>query len=347
MPRYQLKYDFDDIDLLFDTCHLLLTCIHVGSAGVPAERSKLKDFFNTFIPTFFDLDRDTFLRRMSDIYDVSPPDEELEYDHIEEPGPSRGRRTGRKDNLLRGVLDPKQGQRDRDGSAMRASKETTPDVNSVDDETVTPSDQSARVDTGEHRWMEHSHGSLNHDEPFRRDTFALYASSNIYCFFRMFQLLYGRLANIKACEDNVHTDVHRANIIKAADELGIQDKKPSEYFEYTGPNANYFRQILGMCESVIRNELEAPVLEETLRRFYLQKGWQLYGFDKITSATLRFASNILISDNKDKSLDIINLFYKDRKEDETTHDKELMYRKQVEKLAKDGEIFRINYVSHD
>ena len=100
-----------------------------------------------------------------------------------------------------------------------------------------------------------------------------------------------------------------------------------------------------MCESVVRNELELSALEDTLRRFYLQKGWQLYNFDKITSATLRFASNILVSDNKDKILDIINLFYKDRKEDETTHDAELMYRKQVEKLSKDGDIYRITYVS--
>ena len=62
------------------------------------------------------------------------------------------------------------------------------------------------------------------------------------------------------------------------------------------------------------------------------------------AAMLRFALQILVSDNKDKSLDIINLFYKDRKEDETTHQAELTYRKQVEKLTKEGDIYRIRYV---
>ena len=348
MPRYQLKYAFSDVDLIYDACHLLLTCVHAGSAVTSAEKPKLEDFFNTFIPTFFDLDSDIFQRRMSDIYDISPPnEEEIEDYHLEEPGPSRGRRTnnGRKETLLRGVLDRKLGQKDRDASTMRDSKETTPDIGSMDGEIATPSDQSARLDPGEHRWMEHSHGSLRHDEPFHRGTFALYATSNIYCFFRLFQILYERLANIKIGEDGVHNDVYRSNVPKAADALGIQDKKPSEYFSDTSPNANYYRQILAMCESVVRNELELSALEDTLRRFYLQKGWQLYNFDKITSATLRFASNILVSDNKDKSLDIINLFYKDRKEDETTHDSELLYRKQVEKLSKDGDIYRITYVS--
>ena len=348
VPKYQLKYAFNDIDLIYDTCHLLLTCVHSGSVGTLADHPRLENFFNTFIPTFFDLDRDTFQRRMSDVYDISPPNEEAEDEHVEEPGPSRGRRTmnGRKGTLLRGVLDRKLGQKDRDCSAMRDSKETTPDVGSVDDETATPSDQSARADPGEHRWMEHPHGILNYDEPFRRDSFALYASSNIYCFFRLFQMLYERLANIKVYEGDVHDDVWRSNIHKAADALGIQDKKPAEYFSDTSLNANYYRQVLAMCESVVRNEIDPSALEETLRRFYLQKGWQLYNFDKITSATLRFALNILVSDNKDKSLDIVNLFYKDRKEDETTHDAELLYRKQVEKLSKDGDIYRITYVSH-
>lgn len=62
------------------------------------------------------------------------------------------------------------------------------------------------------------------------------------------------------------------------------------------------------------------------------------------AALLRFALQILVSDTKDKSLDIINLFYKDRKNSETTHQAELTYRKQVEKLIKDGDSFRIKYV---
>lgn len=346
MPRYQLKYAFQDVDVIFDTCHLLLTTSYTASTGV-AEYSKMENFFNTFLSAFFDLDTEAFERKMSDIYDNSPPNEEVDDEHIEEPGPSRGRRitNGRKGTLLRGVLDRRLGQKERDGSAMRNSKETTPDIGSMDDGTVTPSDQSGRADPAEHRWMDHPHGVLNHDEPFRRDTFGLYASSNIYCFFRLFQMLYERLANIKACEDDVHNEVWRANVPKPADGLGIQDRKPSEYFGKTGPGANYYRQTLAMCESVARGDMEAATLEETLRRFYLQKGWQLYNFDKVTSATLRFATSILTSDNKDKSLDIINLFYKDRKEDETTHDAELMYRKQVEKLSKDGDIYRITYVS--
>jgi len=126
--------------------------------------------------------------------------------------------------------------------------------------------------------------------------------------------------------------------------LNLIEKKPSEYFTDVSPSANYYPQILTMCEDVIKGEEDLIVLEETLRRFYMSKGWLLFSFDKMLSALLRFALSILVSDNKDKSLDVINLFYKDRKEDETTHQAELTYRKQVEKLTKDGDVYRIRYV---
>lgn len=339
-----MSYSFDDIDLIYDTCHLLLTAVHAGVTGAAADHSRLESFISTFVPTFFDLDRDTFQRKMSDVYATTPPNEEASDEPVEEPTITRGRRStnGKKGTLLRGVLDRKA----REGSAMRDSKETTPDVGSMDDEAATPSEQAPRADPTADRWTSHPQGILNHDEPYHRNNFNLYASLNIYCFFRLFQMLYERLAYIKAAEDEVHDDVHRSNLAKPADTLLLADKKPIEYFNDVGPNANYFRQIVGMCEGVIRKDIEMATLEETLRRFYLQKGWQLYNVDRLLSATLRFVMNILVSDNKDKSLDIVNLFYKDRKEDETTHDAELLYRKQVEKLSKDGDIYRITYVSH-
>lgn len=282
---------------------------------------------------------------MSDIEVDTPSNEEAEDEAvIEGPTPSRGRRGGnsRKGTLLRGVLDRK--QKDRDGSAMHDSKETTPDVGSMDEEVDTPSEETTR-DPADHRWTDLPRGPIKGDEPFKRDSFHLYASVNIYCFFRLFETCYSRFKYIKEHEASVHEDVRRAKIHKPADELNIADRKPADYFSDVSLDANYYRQILGQCESVVKGELEANHLEDTLRRFYIQKGWQLYTFDKILNACARFAMQILGSDHKDKSLDIIHLFYKNRKEDETTHDAELLYRKQVEKLSKDGEIYRITYVS--
>ena len=320
--------------------------MHASNHGNTIDQTKVESFFSTFIPTFFDLDPDTFQRKMSDIYVATPSNEEAEDEAVpEEITPARGRRNanGRKGTLLRGVLDRK--QKDRDGSAIRGSKETTPDIGSMDDENATPSEDTPRADATEYRWTELPRGPTRGDEPYKRDTFNLYASLHIYCFFRLFETTYARFAFIKAHEAAVHEDVRRAHIRKPADDLNMADKKPSEYFNDVSPGANYYKQVLGQCESVVKGELEMSHLEDTLRRFYIQKGYQLYSLEKMLNSCARFAMQILVSDNKDKSLEIIHLFYKDRKEDETTHDAEILYRKQVDKLSKEGDIYRITYVS--
>ena len=347
VSKYQHEYNFDDVDLIYDMCHLILTyCHNAGSQGSAIDGPRVESFFNTFIPTFFDLDPDVFQRKMSDIDVGSPPNEEVDDDvAAEDSAPTRGRRAanGRKGNLLRGVLDRK--QKDRDDSAMRDSKETTPDVGSMDEDLDTPSDEAVRNDPAGHRWTEVPRAPIKGDEPFKRDSFNLYAGTHIFCFFRLFEICCERFSHIKANEAVVHEDVRRSKSFKPADELNMVDKRPEDYFNDVNPNANFYRQTLGQCESVVKGQLDQSQLEDTLRRFYIQQGWRLYSFEKMLNACARYAMQILVSDNKDKSLEIVHLFYKDRKEDETTHDAEMSYRRQVEKLSKDSDIYRITYVS--
>ena len=350
VPSYQLKYEFLDMEVVQDASHVVLSQLHWGYVGSDVDKTRLESFIKTFVPTFFDIDRETFELRMSDIYDTTPSNEEIEEEATAEAdaNPVRGRRlNGKKTNLLRGVLErSKIGQRE-----GVDSKESTPDVGSNDEDTPastgTPTEQ-AHVDASEHRWLAHpssGNKTADLDAPFKRENFHLYASANIYCFFRMFETLYERLLKIKENEAQVHRDVKQSAPNKPADDLGLSDKKPQDFFSDTGPMANYYEQILGMIEDTMRGTGDGLQLEETLRRFYMKSGWQLYSMDRLLGALLRFALLILVSDNKDKSLDIINLFYKDRKDDETTHSNELTYRKAVEKLTKEGDIYRIRYVS--
>ena len=349
VPRYQFRYEFRDADVIFDTCHLILTALHFNFPSNELDKSRLDTFLRTFIPTFFDMDRDIFEERMADIEDGSPANEDNDEENTDtESINTRGRRGGntKKQDLRRGVLNPSK----QPGEGGDESGVTTPDVQSLDEDTPastgTPTEQP-RADPSEHRWVTHplsGNETADLNKPFKREDFHLYATNNIYCFFRVFQGLYERLLNVKNNEYRVREDVAQAKLQKPADELGLTDRPPTHFFSDTSDKANYYEQIFHMCEDIQRGEFDHQQFEETLRRFYMREGWSLYSFDRMLSALLRFALQILVSDNKDKSLDIINLFYKDRKEDETTHQNELTYRKQVEKLGKEGDIYRIRYV---
>ena len=352
VPSFQYKFSFSDLDVVHDASHIILTQLQYGPIGNETDKARLETFIKTFIPTFFGIDRDSFQARMSDIYDTTPSNEEVddETGTNEDSGITRGRKAtnGRKSNLLRGVLE--RGRPVQKEDSVVESKETTPDISNDEDtpaSTGTPTDRPARVDETEYRWLNvPSTGdkSKDYNVPYKRDDFNLYASLNIYCFMRMFNHLYERLFNLKLNEKQVQEDVQRSTMSKAANDLRLIEKTPSDYFADVSPSANYYSQTVSMLEEVVKSELDLSQLEELLRRFYIGSGWQLYHFDRLLSALVRYALNILVSDNKDKSLDIINLFYKDRKEDESTHNTELTYRKRVQGLVREGDMFRIRYV---
>lgn len=192
IPKHQLQYRVDDMEVIQDASHLILTYLHHAYGGTTYDQSRLENFIKTFVPVFFDLDSDLFQRKMNDIDDTTPPNEEADDDStaVKDQAISRSRRAvkGSKENLLRGVLDHSQagksGSKEKDDSALPHSEETTPDVPSAEDDTVTstgtPTEQSMHADSSEHRWMEHpstgnirNRQTINHNEPYKRDTFNL------------------------------------------------------------------------------------------------------------------------------------------------------------------------------
>lgn len=356
VPKYQFEYVFDDEDVIMDASYLLLTHAEQGQAQ---DYPRLTAFIKEFIPLFFGLDTERFQQRMKDVLDAPAP----EADGDELPGPdgaalSRSRKiNGKKTDLLRGVLD-----RARNGNAMRkefdesamSSRASSPDPSGITEDepraTVeTEGENSESVSEEPTTWLTYPVGNLptskNPNELFPREVYNLYCNLPIYCFFRMFVILYERLLNLKDHEDEVHEAVRRAKAPKPALDLKMVDRVPSDFFADISSNANYYHQCLIMFEEQIRGQVEMSQIEETLRRFYLSMGWQLYALDRMLSALVRFAISVLSNDGKDRSWEILQLFKRDRVKTETTHQDELNYRKAVEKCTKDGDIYRVTYVS--
>lgn len=357
VPAFQALYSFSDIDVLIDASRLLLTYAeHTHSTDFP----KLTLFIKEFIPLFFGLDVDIFQSRIRDIFDSTPSNEEVDDDTpaSDDASSSRGRKVnGKKPDLLRDVLAKtrKSARGDKEGSVASDSRASTPDVASIADEEMTDAPAEAAEEEDKPKtWINHpSSGNLSSkrdikpNEPFKRATYNLYANLPIYCFFRMFVILYERLNHLKLNEKEVHESVRRAKSLKAAIDLKMIDKHPDNFFADTSPTANYYSQMLGMLEDFLKGDgrMDMTHIEEVLRRYYLQTGWMLYSFDKMLSALVRFAIAVLSNDGKEKSQEILQLFTKDRRKETTTHQEELAYRKQVEKYVKDGDVYRVAYVS--
>lgn len=350
-PDYQFAFYFKDEEVLFDVARLMLTFADNNNG---ADFSKVTPFIKEFIPLFFGIDAHKFEQRVH-TSGRDTPNESGEDTPSPDDDVSQRSQKPKKGDLRRDVLDPRgKSRKDKEDSVASASRESTPEVASTaeDEATGESSNSNPQDERPSGHWVEYSavptalgDKEFQHEEPYRRTEYNMYTNASIYCFFRMFVLLYERLLKLKESEDDVRKLIHRAKEPKAAQRLKMLDKQPEDFFKDTSASANYYQQVLDMFQDQIIGEVDMNFIEETLRRYYLQIGWQLYSFDRLLSSLVRFALAVVSHDNKDKSLDIYNLFRKDRINDTTTHKNEISYRKSVEKYAKDADTYRITYVS--
>lgn len=358
MHKPQLQYLLEDTDVIMDLSHLLLVYIDQTMA---TDTPRLIPFVKEFIPLFFGLDSEWFNTQINaKLSATETPVNEAAEDYPsggEDSTPSRGRKA-KSNNLLRSALDRgrgRAGRKDRDDSNASGSRASTPDVASAADDdmvvdTAEESDSKPEATTG--RWLEHpavgntlGDKSVDPGEAYARQTFRMWSNTQMYGFVRMFIMLYERLLKLKLGENECRETVRKAKTHKPAVELGILDKLPQDFFDDISSSANYYRQMLDKFVKCFNGEIDYADVEETLRRFYLQSGYPLYSLDKIITQLSRLAANVLTSDGKDKSYDIYQMFRRDRVRDATTAQQQTDYRKNVEKTLKDGDLYRIDYVS--
>jgi paired amphipathic helix protein Sin3a len=356
IPKHQFEFEFTDPAVIIDATHLLLTFIDRNSAGFGTDPPRVMAFIKDFVPIFFGMDRDSFHMYMNEVSNGASSSDEVDEESmaLEDASTTRSRRggAGKKLDLLRDVLE-RRGEKSSRGEGQGSapvSRDGTPDAILVPSTPIP--DPSEPFDVAELKWMEHpGQGNFNLQReyalnmPYEKKVHHLYCNLTVYCFFRTFEILYSRLLRIKFHEKDARETVRRALLPKAARDLGLLDKIPTDFFYDCDPKANLYPQIVRMCEEVVKGDMEASHLEETLRRYYLKSGYQLYNLDRMLSGIARFAGGIFNSDPKDRSADIINLFFRERDKEDTTHKEEIQYRKQVERLVKDGDIYRVTYVS--
>ena len=356
--KHQLEYTFSSPDVILDATRLVLVGLEADRHNYnTSDQTKIRNFFLDFIPKFFSMEKQQFDNLVLDSPEVVRLNDEVEEDRPNGARPrARSKSKLKKQALLyRNVLD-----RSRDDSVVSASKESTPmPVDASDNETpIEAMSDGPSLDKPPSTWLKinprqnRSVKVFTIDETYPHTTFNFWANANPYHFFRLFEMLYSRLLAVKVNEPEVHEAISRYKSEgregnKTALSLGMVDRTPEDHFHNTGPGADYYGQILQMCEEVIVGQLEMNQVEETLRRYYNGTGWQLYSVDKLVVAIIRCIWSILSSDNKDKSLDITNLFLKDRDRPDTTRAQEIQYRKQVEKFSKDGEVYRISFTPVD
>jgi len=357
--KHQFAFTLGNFEAVADVLRFMIMYCHSSNQYNSAERRRIVDFFERFVTTFFGISEEVVAERIGSI-DRGTPDDEDDSAPTELPN-GRGKKTnGKKNDLRRGVLD-----RGRNGTRGRGqkdesttgSKESTPDVESVGEDDVVESvdDQNVGEVTNE-RWtaspfaptaapgtktLDPKELKMAYDDTYSRETYGLYCNQTIYVFFHIFQTLVRRFEDVKNSEADAQIEANRARVSKPAKDLSLIDGSKDQYFDGEG---TFYSRTLSLVEEFITGDLEETKYQDYLRHVYLKKGWQLYTIMDHLKQLCKLGSACSSVDSKEKTSELLELFYRDREIKETSWSSEIRLRKQAEKLIKDGELFVIRWV---
>ncbi|KAI1384125.1 uncharacterized protein F4822DRAFT_418790 [Hypoxylon trugodes] len=358
VPRNQFTYELGDQEVILDLLRFMVLYGTNNGHHSATEKERIVDFFELFIPRFFDLSEEKVQDRLHDI-DRESGEEDAEEQLPAELTNGRSRRNGKKSDLLRGVLDPgRNGAKTRtqkEDSAASGSKETTPDAGSANEEEMADApEESIPAEQSNERWLPiipratvvkgdnpllDADGELKADGFFPRPWYNFFCNQTIYVFFTVFQTLYKRLKDVKESKESVSEEIARMKSKKPARELGIAVNELN-YFDENDP-ASFWPKTVELIEDYITGEIDENRYQEVLRHYYLKKGWTLYTIQDLLKTLCRLSLTCTSSDSKEKTPDLISHFLNSRKEEETSYQTEISARKYAEKCIKDGDMFVI------
>ncbi|KAL6892623.1 hypothetical protein HDV57DRAFT_482521, partial [Trichoderma longibrachiatum] len=359
-PRHQFVWDFKDKEVVLDLLRLMmLYSMHNGQHS-GQEKERILDFFETFVPTFFDLPEDVVQERIPKMQPDSG-EEEIEDQTPAELTNGRSRRNGKKGDLLRGVLDPgRNGSKPRtqkEDSAASGSKETTPEVGSANEEEMADAnDDTAVPEVSNERWMPtipkpvvvgdsdnallDADGELKADGFFTRPWYNFFCNQTIFVFFSIFQTLYSRLLDIKDSKEAVAAEIERLNKPKPARDLGFTENHMT-FFDANEEPAKFWPKTLELIEDYITGDVDENRYQDVMRHYYLKNGWKLYTIQDLLKTLCRLALTCKSLDAKEKTPDLIQQYLINREREETSYQTEISARKFAEKCVKDGDLFVI------
>ncbi|KAM3555249.1 hypothetical protein MY1884_005700 [Beauveria asiatica] len=356
-PRHQFAWNFSDKDAIMDLLRLMmLYSMHNGQHSTQ-EKERILEFFEMFIPTFFDLSDDVVQERVPRMQPDSG-EEEIEDNTPAELTNGRSRRNGKKGDLLRGVLDPGRiGSKPRNHpkeDSTSGSKETTPDVTSTNEEEMADApDEAPTPDLSNERWMPSlpkpvmtgsdsglldGDGELKADGLFSRPWYNFFCNQTLFVFFSIFHQLYERLQDIKGSSERVSKEIARLSRPKPAGDIGFTENHMTFFDANEAPEA-FWPKTMELIEEYITGDVDENRFQDVMRHYYLRNGWKLYTIQDLLKTLCRLALTCSSTDVKEKTPDLIQQYLNSRDKEETSYQTEISARKFAEKCVKDGDIF--------
>ncbi|CEP17178.1 hypothetical protein [Parasitella parasitica] len=349
LEQPQLVYSFRNKKVFKDVSRVLYSYFDRQTAYGPEDCAVMKAFVEMFLPVFFDVpdvlpDKEPSQDIMLDDEHDDVDDEEdamdqdvdqdsethHSYDSSTEPrsakrGANHARRNGRR--------SPRQKPNDEDHHKLLK------DV--LGRKLISVAESKAAESTIERLAAEEAD-----DDDLIRDTgkeqkiYNLFGNTTFYCFFRLFQVCYDRLHQMKRLDRDYRTNGESAkSSTKAALDLNVSSKEYNNV--HMDFKRGYYHALLSLIDRYFDDAFDQTVFEECTRYIFGNKAYVLFTMDKLMQSIMRQLHHI-VTDSKAQT--ILSLFKKNHEHEKSTPRLIQAYRSQVtEALGEDDKLYNLAF----
>lgn len=174
----------------------------------------------------------------------------------------------------------------------------------------------------------------------KRQMSLLFANSPLYCFFRLYELLYSRLESMKRLSENLPENTRaRARENETANDLGVSQQVDDEIDMPKGEH--YYIQMLELADKLFEGEVDQNAFEDALRYSFGTKAFTLFTLDKVVQALVKQAQQV-ISDPK--CVDLLKMHTRRMVFGKDSVRERIVYRNEAEQVVGEDNLYAVEYV---
>lgn len=337
--KSQLNFQFEDFEILYDIVRLTDIFINHATTYSNPDKYRLKDLLRKLISLLFfipTVEIENAVKQRTSPAELTKEKGENENDSTTGPGRKRVR-TDVELSLSDILQRTKYQKLTNPPKEKDSSEEAEEEAEKLAKEAELIAQEESRKPwlLGNVVETANSSGLIND-----RDTYNIFANTNVYIFFRHLCTIYERLFECKQMNEKVTKEINSRRTTKFAEDLNLVSKQLKNMgLDFVGKDS--YQELLNLSKRLIENDLEHQWFEESLRQAYNNKAFKMYTVDKITQSLVKHA-HVLMTDKK--TSEIMSLFEKDRLQPSTTTKDQILYRLQTRSNMTNSEnMFRIEY----
>lgn len=374
--KYPLRFSFEDAGVFKDVTRVIFSYIEKQNGFNSNDRSKIRIFMRIFIPLFFhvedtvpegmDIESDNGEDEDEDAQSINTEESDADSPRDRSRSPIRNtkKRSGRSRTddtdvsvqLLRDVLtkNRKNTPADDNDTPSHRDHENT----SSSDQTIkredTSADESESVTNGETmtrspQELEHpnGHGTQGGDRLFAaatapgsegRTIYTFFCNTAFYCFFRLYQMMYERLAKLKRLDEEMRNNPDKGKKMNSiALELGLYSNR----FDDVDTSNGYYNALLDLIDRLFDGDIDQTMFEEKARYLFATEVYVLFTIDKLVHSIIKQMQVVTM---EEKCVELVELLRSDQNRDTTSSQSIASYRQRAERIVDDDEnLYRINF----